>query len=121
MRDRWIGLWVDAGQQYPRRAGSFVPLLLWLLAGCSTTPPQGEATGERRGRFACSNGERVEMRFFPAQGVGVLVRNGKATELQQQPAGSGFLYSNGPDSVRGKGNDITIETGRMAPLVCKAA
>lgn len=86
--------------------------------GCAASSPQPKSTGERRVQFLCTNGEEVEMRFFPAQGVGVLVRNGKPMELQQQPAGSGFLYSNGPNTVRGKGDEIIIEIGRMVPLKC---
>lgn len=98
--------------------------LILLIAvfsiGCAASSSRGEPTGERRVRFVCTNGEEVEMRFFPAQGVGVLVRNGKPMELQQQPSGSGFLYSNGPNTVRGKGDEIMIEIGRMVPLKCTA-
>ncbi len=91
-----------------------------LLAGCAAQAPQGEPTGERRVDYLCANGEGVQMRFFPLQGVGVLVRGGRTMELQQRPAGSGFLYSNGPNSVRGKGDELTIEVGRMVPLRCRA-
>ena len=101
------------------RAISFVALV--MLAGCAAAPPQGESTGERRVRFTCTNGEDLEMRFFPAQGVAVLVRGGETVELQQQPSGSGFWYSNGPNTVRGKGREITVEIGRMAPFTCTAA
>ena len=65
-------------------------------------------------------GESLSVRFLPAQGVAVLVRNGKTIELQQQPSGSGFIYSNGPNTIRGKGNDLTVEIGRMVPIQCKA-
>ena len=44
----------------------------------------------------------------------------KTIELQQQPSGSGFIYSNGPNTIRGKGNDLTVEIGRMVPIQCKA-
>ena len=40
-------------------------------------------------------------------------------ELQQQRTGSGFLYSNGPTSVRGKGNELILQDGRSAPIRCK--
>ncbi len=60
------------------------------------------------------------MRFFPKQGVGVLVRNGRPMELQQQPAASGFVYGNGPTTVRGKGDELTMEIGRMVPIRCQA-
>ena len=95
-------------------------LFAFLVVGCSAPVQQGEPTGERRVQFTCSNGEEVEMRFFPLQGVGVLVRNGKPMELQQQPAASGFIYSDGSTTVRGKGNELTIEVGRMVPIQCRA-
>ena len=96
-----------------------ISLIVALLAGCSATPPPDAATAERRVQFACTNGEHIEMRFL-AHGVGVLVRNGKPLELQQHPAASGFLYSDGPNTVRGKGDELTVEIGRMVPLTCKA-
>ncbi len=91
-----------------------------LVFGCAAPGIQGEPTGERRVRYLCENGETLEMRFFPLQGVGVLVRNGKPMELQQQPAASGFLYSNGPNTVRGKGDELMLEIGRMVPIRCHA-
>ena len=60
------------------------------------------------------------MRFFPQQGVAVLLRGGQTTELQQQPSGSGFVYSNGPITVRGKGDDLSLEIGHMVPIACRA-
>ena len=50
----------------------------------------------------------------------MLVRGGRTLELQQQPSGSGFVYSNGPSTVRGKGDELTLEIGRMAPIACRA-
>jgi membrane-bound inhibitor of C-type lysozyme len=91
-----------------------------LLTGCAATPQPGEPTGERRVQFQCANGEQFEMRFFTLQGVAVLVRNGRTIELQQQPAASGFRYGNGPNSVRGKGDELTLEIGRMVPIHCQA-
>lgn len=88
------------------------------LSACSHTPPA--RPDFPRTTYACDNGEQVEMRFFPAQGVGVLVRAGKTVELQQQPVASGFLYSNGPTSVRGKDREISVEIGRMMPIRCQA-
>jgi membrane-bound inhibitor of C-type lysozyme len=58
------------------------------------------------------------MRFPSAGSVGVLIRDGKSLELQERPAASGIWYTDGTTTVRGKGNDITIE-GRVA-LTCKA-
>ena len=102
-------------------------LIAALCAGCvaPSAPPQandykGEPTNEISTRFSCKDGEEVEMRFFNLQGVGVLVRNRETIELQQEPAASGFKYSNGPTTVRGKGDALTLEIGRMIPIECTA-
>ncbi len=97
-------------------------LVAALSLGCATPQPaaQGEPTGERRVRYACDNGEELEMRYFPLQGVGVLVRNGVPVELQQQPAASGARYTNGPTTVHGKGDELLVLIGRMAPITCRA-
>jgi membrane-bound inhibitor of C-type lysozyme len=56
-------------------------------------------------------------------GVEIACRNvqSNAIELQQMPSASGFVYSNGPNTVRGKGNELTVEIGRMVPIQCVAA
>ena len=100
--------------------GCLAALLCTLLfSGCAITEPQVEPTGETRATYQCDDGNSVEMRFFPLQGVGVLVRPGQPMELQQVPAASGFRYSNGPHTVRGKGSELIIEIGRMAPIRCE--
>ncbi|WP_208108743.1 MliC family protein [Cognatilysobacter terrigena] len=70
--------------------------------------------------YSCADGESVSVKFFPAQGVASLKRNGQAIELQQQPVASGFAYSNGPNTIRGKGSELMLEIGRMVPIACKA-
>lgn len=82
--------------------------------------PEAASTERRDVSFACRNGEQVQVRFFPAQGVAVLVRGGNTTELQGQPAASGFLYSSGPVTIRGQGDEMTMEIGRMKPVQCEA-
>ena len=92
-----------------------------LATACASKPPINDSSpDDREVAFTCSNGPDLSVRFFPAQGVAVLVRNGETMELQQQPSGSGFIYSNGPTTIRGKGDDLTVEIGRMVPLQCKA-
>lgn len=75
---------------------------------------------QRRVGFHCVNGEAIELRFFPLQGVGVLVRDGQSHELQQQPAASGFRYEGGGYRVRGKGRELSVEGNGQAPLACTA-
>jgi membrane-bound inhibitor of C-type lysozyme len=48
----------------------------------------------------------------------VLMRQQHEISLPQQPSGSGFIYSNGPNTIRGKGNALTVEIGRMLPIQC---
>ena len=79
-----------------------------------------DSSDVREVAFTCANGETLSVHFLMAKGVAVLVRNGRTIELQQQPSGSGFIYSNGPNTIRGKGDDLIVEIGRMAPIQCKA-
>lgn len=88
-----------------------------LLCACSAAPP---ASADLDVAFTCSQGESISVRFSPAHGTAVLMRHGERVELQEQPSGSGFIYSNGPTTIRGKGDDLSIEIGRMAPIECKA-
>ena len=103
------------------RSTVLIGLMACLAAACSSTPRKPNEVLERQVRFVCSHGEEIEMRFFPSEGVAVLVLNGLPIELKQQPSGSGFIYSNGPNTVRGKGDELTAEVGRTVPLQCKAA
>lgn len=78
------------------------------------------ATPQTRTSFSCDNGETIEVRFFPEQGIAVLVRGGQNTELQGEPVASGFQYSNGQTTIRGKGNELTLNVGMMATATCTA-
>lgn len=103
------------------RPTSLAALAALALGACTTTPQPGEAATEvREVTFTCAHGETLSVRFFPKQGVAVLVRNGENIELDQKVSGSGFIYSNGPNTIRGKGDDLTVEIGRMVPLQWKA-
>lgn len=88
-----------------------------LVCACNATPP---GPADRDVAFLCANGESVSVRFSPATDTAILTRNGENIALQQQPSGSGFMYSNGPNTIRGKGDSLTIEIGRMVPIQCKA-
>lgn len=95
-----------------------------LAAGCTAnlstgaSPAAGQAASEVA--FSCTNGESLSVRFNPANETAVLVRHGDEIELQQQRSGSGFIYSNGPNTIRGKGDALTVEIGRMVPIECTA-
>ncbi len=97
-----------------------------------STPAQRAATAEAaaaaglpimnesRGMWACDNGETIELRFFPDQGIAVLVRGGQNTELQRETVASGIKYSNGQTIITGKGDEIKLNVGMMATATCKA-
>lgn len=87
------------------------------ISACSSAPPQN---ADREVAFTCANGESISVRFSPTNSKAVLIRNGHSVELPQQPSGSGFVYSNGPNTIRGKGLDLTVEVGRMVPIQCRA-
>ncbi len=95
-----------------------VAVLAALVSACATplnAPPSAIDVD-----FACSNGETISVRYQRDPDVAILMRNGDAIELRQQRSGSGFIYSNGPNTIRGKGDDLTVEIGRMVPLQCHA-
>lgn len=99
-------------------------LLAVLGSGCATAVPAddvADAAGEIEVAFACTNGESLSVRFVQDREVAILMRHGDRIELQQQPSGSGFIYSNGPNTIRGKGNALTVQIGRMVPIECSAA
>lgn len=77
-------------------------------------------TKQSRTTFACDNDETIEVRFFPDQGIAVLVRGGQNVELNGEPVASGFRYSNGQTTIEGKGDELKMMVGMMAPTNCKA-
>jgi len=88
--------------------------------GCSNNSSQHNLPEIYEISFTCDRGDPVQVRFFKNKEVAILIRDRKATELQQEPSGSGFNYSNGPTSILGKGNDLMVQFGRMAPMNCIA-
>lgn len=88
-----------------------------MMTGCVAKPPL--ATPEAV-VFDCQNGEVMRVRFVAAPASAVLMRGQNEISLPQQPSGSGFIYSNGPNTIRGKGDALTVEIGRMLPIQCQA-
>lgn len=103
-----------------KKSPALVFLTLILATACAPQQSPPERGEVKRVSYHCANGEHVELQFFPQQDRAVLVRHGTAIELAQQPAASGFLYSNGPNTVRGKGQELQLEIGRMVPIHCTA-
>lgn len=95
-------------------------LLFFALAACTSAVTREGSPADREVAYRCANGETVAVRYFPAHGIARLIRHGQSLDLQQKPSGSGFLYTNGPNTIRGKGDALTLEIGRMAPMSCTA-
>ncbi len=121
----------EAPAAAPEAAPEAVPPAVELPADQTTAEQKAElekgaaaagvpVTKQSRTSFACDNDETIEVRFFPDQGVAVLVRGGQNTELQQEPSGSGFKYSNGQTTIQGKGDELMLNVGMMATAKCKA-
>ena len=95
-----------------------------LLSGCASQPPAMQAFSAPADgnsmQYACGNGEKVEMQFYPDQGRSVMRRSGWTVELPRQAAETGYAYSNGPTTVLGKGNELTIHIGHLAPIWCRS-
>ncbi len=88
-----------------------------LVCACGPMPIIQD---DRDVTFSCTNGESISVRFAQATRSAILMRNGESIELQQQPSGSGFIYSNGPNTIRGKGDNLSVELGRRMPIQCVA-
>ncbi len=98
---------------------NFYPALVatFLLCSCSSF---SQTKVDRNVTFSCINGETVSVRFLPDEDIAILSRNGTDLTLPEQRTGSGFIYSTGRYTIHGKGDDLTIEIGRMAPIQCRA-
>lgn len=94
-------------------------LSISLLSACSTSV-LNNTMSERQVIFHCNNAEILQVRFNAKKELATLVRYGAEIELAQQRTGSGFLYSNGPNTIRGQGDQLTVEIGRMMPIECVA-
>jgi len=78
----------------------------------------GAQTQKSRIRYSCESGESIEVEFS-GTGEATLYHDDTVAELSQLPAASGYFYTNGRVGIRGKGNAILLEIGRMAPIQCQ--
>ncbi|QHJ13896.1 hypothetical protein FX988_04177 [Paraglaciecola mesophila] len=101
---------------------------LFSLQACSPPTIEQDSSPEQADKgqrytqviFECERNEPVTVRFYKDSERAVMTRNNQDIELVQQPTASGFSYSNGPNSIRGKGDDLTVNIGRMAAINCRA-
>lgn len=121
----------------PWPAAAAVLAAALTLAACSPSPapapvpapepapapapePAAPATEMNEVAFDCGEAGAVAVRFFPQQGVAVLVRDGQTLEMQPEPTGSGFAYRGGATVLRGQAEELRIETEGEPALECRA-
>lgn len=94
------------------------------LTGCASPAPALDfSAGKPQSlQYACGNGERVEVQFFPQEGHSVLLRSGWRVGLPQLATKDfDYVYSNGLTTVQGKGNELTIYIAHLAPIWCRSS
>ena len=115
------------GRNFATLAATFVAAA-GLLADCASggmAPPPSPppvAPAEMRVIYTCDNGERVQVRDFPQQGIAVLERGGQNSELQQSVTPPGFTCSGGQTTLRVAQDRLTMQMsiGMMATASCGA-
>ena len=105
-----------------------VSIAALLLSAC-TNEPQSEVTQTQSTHttdvnviaYQCEQDlGQIEVRFFPTEDKAELVLEDATHELLAERAASGFWYTNGLYTLRGKGMDLWLEIGRRAPIECQA-
>ncbi|MET0091776.1 MAG: MliC family protein [Candidatus Thiodiazotropha sp.] len=97
-----------------------VMILSSVLVGCATVENHEKESHARLVLYDCTNGESLSVRYLSSEQSADLLHRGVSFQMKQQPSGSGFVYSSGPNTIRGKGDDLVVEIGRMVPLRCQA-
>ena len=69
-------------------------------------------------KYACDNGTSLAI-TFSEKAAELTLPDGEKLSLPQQPAASGFWYSNGRYELRGQGEELRFAIGRMAPVTCR--
>lgn len=85
-----------------------------LLAGCMP-----RSTAAPTVVFQCDDALQLSVRFEAEQAL-VSLPDGAQLRLPQQRAASGFWYSSGQYSLRGKGDEAQWTVGRRVPVACRA-
>lgn len=75
-------------------------------------------TPMQRAHYACADGQRVEWRYFPQQGVAVLVRAGRKHELHPSP-GSAATFAQPGVEVRLGASSLQIRLNQSPPIDCQ--
>jgi len=96
-----------------------VPAFMMAIAlGCSSLNPPADYV---EAHFSCTGGEALQVRFYPQEERAVLTRGSSTITLRQLRTASGFHYANADTAIRGKGDELKLETGSETPVTCAAS
>ncbi len=71
--------------------------------------------------LSCEDGSQRTLRYFPEQGIAILMPDGVGRELQMEPVASGVRYAGGGTVVTGEGTQYLIARDGADPIACTAA
>lgn len=95
----------------------------WQIAGCSMAVVlvgcMPRASAAPTVVYQCEDVVRLSVRFESDQ-ARVSLPDGAVLSLPQQRAASGFWYSSGLHTLRGKGDEAEWTVGRRMPMACRA-
>lgn len=97
-----------------------LPVTMVLLLSACATQPQPAQDEILTVNYQCGNHQPIRVRYFTQLEQAELVLDGQVYYLAQQPAASGFWYSDKLRSLRGKGEELSLEIGRRAAVLCIA-
>lgn len=86
------------------------------LASCASVPAP-DARRTEPTRFLCDRGEQIAIIFEDREAV--LSHGAGSVRLRQQPVGSGFLYVDGGQLIRGKGAELTWTKSDGISIACR--
>jgi len=90
-----------------------------LCASCAGPLTQTEdQPGERHAIYSCRGIGQVEVLFSEPMGIARLTMRGRTIQLRRQRSADVLVYSDGANSVRRAGNDITLDLAGGEPTRC---
>lgn len=89
-----------------------------VLASCSSPTATLKDAEAKTVEYNCDNGQQVTLHFPANSATALLERLGNKIPLTRQDSDSGFVFSNGPNTVKGNDQEIRVEIGRMMPIRC---
>lgn len=109
------------GNDMTMTVGNMAPTQCRAVGGGQPVPPPGgggDPVLEGTFFYRCENGDRIEVRFFPNQGVATLQRGGRSHEMTQQPTSRGFIFKGADYQIQGRDQNLQLIPTNEAPIAC---